>query len=63
MRLPMVDLNTAAGWLDRQPHDPFLRQAILTSEFVGNAPGRIVLLGAQVHRVKPGTQRSWPTWA
>ncbi len=40
------------------PHDPFLREAILMSEFAGNAPERIILLGAEVHKVKPGTQLS-----
>lgn len=35
-------------------HDPFLRGAILTAEFVGQAPDHIVLLGAEVSEVAAG---------
>ena len=57
-RFTRQDIISGATGKSASPHDPFLREAILTAEFAGNAPGRIILLGAEVHKVTPRTHLS-----
>jgi len=38
------------------PHDPNLRQAILTTEMAGTAPGEVLLVGVVPARVELGTE-------
>lgn len=38
------------------PHDPDLRQAILTTEMAGTAPGEVLLVGVVPARVELGTE-------
>ena len=40
------------------PHDPSLRDALLTADFVGQGPGDVVLIGVIPERVEMGTELS-----
>ena len=40
------------------PHDPGLKESLLTLEFAGRAPRQLTLIGVVPHRVAPGTQLS-----
>ena len=45
------------------PHDPNLRQALLTVELAGQKPGEVILVGVIPERVELGTELSAPVRA